>query len=81
MKWQLQQAKAKLSDVVKKARAEGPQEITVHGETAAYLVSKETFDELRGKPLHWVEFLRSSPLMEVELDLERDTSPPRDVEL
>jgi len=29
--WQLQEAKARLSEVIKKAKKEGPQSITVHG--------------------------------------------------
>jgi hypothetical protein len=33
------------------------------------------------QPKNLVEFFRDSPLMEVELDLERDRSPGRDVKL
>ena len=37
--WQLQEAKARLSELVKSAEQDGPQEITVHGRAAAVVVS------------------------------------------
>lgn len=44
--WQLQEAKARLSEVVKQAREHGPQHITVRGERAVVLVSEEEFARL-----------------------------------
>jgi hypothetical protein len=38
-------------------------------------------DPLRKQPQSLVEFLRQSPLMGLELDLERDKSPGRDIDL
>ena len=43
--WQLQEAKNKLSEVIRRAREEGPQTITVRGEVAAIL----TFPERRSQ--------------------------------
>ena len=37
--WQLQDAKAHLSELVKKAEKEGPQGITVHGHATAVVIS------------------------------------------
>lgn len=37
--WQLQEAKARLSEVIKKAAVEGPQRITVRGEPAAVVLA------------------------------------------
>ena len=34
-----------------------------------------------GRKPSFVEFLRASPLVGIDLDIERDKSPPRDVEL
>ena len=48
MSWQLQDAKARLSEVVKLAQSEGPQAITVHGKPAAVLVSREEMNGSRG---------------------------------
>jgi len=80
-RWQLQEAKARLSELVRSAAADGPQEITVHGEVAAVLVSREEFDRLKGTKQSFVEFMRSSPLMGLELDIRRDKSPARKVKL
>ena len=79
--WALQDAKARLSELIKRAHAEGPQEITVRGEPAAIVIAKKDFDRLTGPKPGLVEFLRKSPLAGVLLDLERDRSPARDVDL
>ena len=39
--WQMQEAKAKLSEVIKDAEREGPQEITLHGKPVAVVLSRE----------------------------------------
>jgi prevent-host-death family protein len=44
MKWQLQTAKAKLSEVIRRARSEGPQIITVHGREEFVLLRREDLD-------------------------------------
>lgn len=79
--WQLQEAKARLSEVVKKAAQEGPQHITLHGEPAAVVLSEADYQRLKKRPQRFVDFIRSSPLKGVELDLTRDRSVPRKVSL
>jgi antitoxin Phd len=79
-RWQLQEAKARLSEVVKSAR-EGPQEISVRGEPAAVVLSVEEYERLKKKKLSLAEFVRRSGLVGVDLDLERDKSPTRDIDL
>lgn len=79
-RWQLQEAKARLSEVVKSAR-EGPQEISVRGEPAAVVLSIEAYERLKKKKLSLAEFVRRSGLVGVDLDLERDKSPARDIDL
>jgi prevent-host-death family protein len=44
--WQLQEAKAKLSELVRRARSEGPQTITVRGEPAVVVISVEEYERL-----------------------------------
>jgi antitoxin Phd len=80
-RWQLQEAKARLSEVVKSSQREGPQEISVRGEAAAVVVSKADYERLRRRKPSFVEFLRRSPLMGVDLRVERDRTPARDVGL
>ena len=75
--WQLQEAKARLSEVVKKATKEGPQKITVHGEPTAVLISSEEYERLKNPRSSFVEFMRSSPLYGLELDLRREQTLTR----
>lgn len=79
--WQLQEAKAKFSELVRKATFEGPQEVTVRGQEQVVIISKKAYEELlHPKPSFW-EFMSNSPLKGVELDLKRDHSLPRDMPL
>lgn len=77
--WQLQEAKAKFSELVRKATSEGPQEVTVRGQEQVVVISKKSYEEfLHPKPSFW-EFMSNSPIKEVELDMKRDCSLPRDI--
>jgi prevent-host-death family protein len=79
--WQLQDAKARLSEVVKKAAKEGPQHITLHGQPAAVVLSEADYQRLRKRPKRFIDFIRHSPLKGIELDLTRNRSMPRKVSL
>ena len=79
--WQLQEAKARLSEVVKKAAKEGPQKITVHGEPTAVVISSEEYERLKHPRSRFVEFMRRSPLYGLELDLGREQSLTRNGEV
>ena len=79
--WQLQEAKAKFSEVVKLANLEGPQEITMRGEPTAVLISLKDFKKIKENKPSLVSFMRSSPLLGVELELERDKPPDRNIHL
>lgn len=78
--WQMQDAKARLAEVVKCAQSEGPQNITVHGRRVAVVLSMEAYDRLAGTGTSLVEFMQQSPLVGLdELEFERDTSPSREL--
>ena len=80
--WQMQEAKARLSEVVKCAESEGPQNITLHGQSVAVVVSRSMFDRLTGNEHSLVDFMRRSPLVEADdITLERNTSFTREVSL
>lgn len=79
--WQLQEAKARLSELVKRASAEGPQDITVHGKPVAVLVSHAEYERLRGPKMPFAEFIRRSPLAGAGLVLRRERSKTRKVSL
>ena len=55
--WQLQDAKNRFSEVVKRAREDGPQTVTVHGQRAAVVVSALEFDALVKPRMSFVDFL------------------------
>jgi prevent-host-death family protein len=79
MTWNLAEAKNRLTEVVNRALAEGPQTITRRNDTVVVL-SAETYAELTGQRQSFKDLLMSGPSFE-GLDLERDKSPMRDIEL
>jgi prevent-host-death family protein len=60
--WGVAQAKANFSEVIAKAIAEGPQEITKSGKEAVVLVSKKDWDARTKPKQSLAEFLLNSPL-------------------
>jgi len=80
-RWQLQEAKNRLSELVRKARDEGPQVITVHGTDAAVVMSAEQYAKLARRKGTLVDFFRKSPLMGEELNLTRSRDHGRQVDL
>lgn len=80
-KWQLQEAKNQLSEVVRKAQREGPQTITVHGKDAAVVVSASDFARLPRRTGSLVDFFRKSPLVGVDLAVARSKDAGRKIEL
>ena len=82
--WQLQVAKARFSELFRRARSEGPQLITRQGKECVVMISDEHYERLVGKahqPKNLLQFFRESPLVGVGLDLERDKDEGRDIEL
>ncbi|MDF2965191.1 MAG: Phd YefM [Rickettsiaceae bacterium] len=79
--WQFQEAKAKLSEVIKEAVKEGPQEITVRGKATAIILSIDEYNKLNSPKSSLIDFLQKSPLYGVELNIERDKTSGRDIEL
>lgn len=79
--WQLQEAKARMSELIKLSKLE-PQEITVHGKPVAVLVSTETYQQLTSDDESLVNFMQRSPLYGLEeLTFEREKGLGRDIEL
>lgn len=80
-RWKLEDAKARFSEVVRHAREEGPQRVSVRGHDAVVVMSVEEFDRLvPEKPrLPFLQFMESLHLD--GLNLEREMDRGRDVEL
>lgn len=80
--WRLEEAKARFSEVVRRARSEGPQHVTVRGQAAVVVISAEELQRLLppAEPaLPLVAFLQGLALNGVEPDREADLG--RDVVL
>ena len=82
--WQLQAAKAKFSEVFRRARANGPQFVTRGGTDAVVVIPVEQYELLLARshqPKSLVEFFRRSPLAGLDLNIERDRDTGRNIEL
>ncbi len=79
--WQLQIAKQRFSEVVRKAECEGPQQITKGGIESAWLISAKDYRRLTKKKQSLVEFFQNSPHTDVEICVERRKDRPRKVVL
>ncbi|WP_457629814.1 type II toxin-antitoxin system Phd/YefM family antitoxin [Oceanithermus sp.] len=79
--WSLQDAKNRFSELARRAEAEGPQFVTRHGREAVVVMSAEEYRRLVAPKEDLASFLSRSPLAGLELDLERDDSPARELEL
>ena len=80
-RWQLQEAKNRFSEVVRKARSEGPQVITLHGSETAVVVSAQEFGRMSRPRGKLVDFFRGSPLVGVKLTLTRSRDTGRAFDL
>jgi len=82
--WQIQTAKARFSEVFRRARSEGPQLITRQGKEGVVMIADEQYQQLVGKshqPKSLVQFFRESPLVGIDLNLEREKDEGRDIKL
>jgi antitoxin Phd len=82
--WQLQTAKARFSELFRRARTEGPQWVTRQGKEAVVVVPAEEFERLihrARQPKNLVEFFAESPLAQAHLNLERQPDYGRPVDL
>ena len=79
--WQVQEAKARFSELMHDAVSNGPQAITVRGRRTAVVLSVHDYDRLNRPRSSLTAFLRTSPLAGIDLDIGRDRSPSRDAEL
>jgi prevent-host-death family protein len=79
--WQIQEAKAMLSEVVKLALSE-PQIITVHNKKTAVVFSYEEYREINTPKQSLFGFFQNSPLFGIDLELpERLIEETRKIDL
>lgn len=79
--WTVANAKARLSEVLDKARDEGPQFITRNGKQTAVIVSVSEWEHRTKRKGSLAEFLLNSPLRGSGVDLERSKEKMREIDL
>jgi prevent-host-death family protein len=79
--WQLQDAKARFSELVRRVRSEGPQHVTVNGRDEVVVIAVEDFRRLEGSRsgAALVAAMQASPYRDVEIEPARAAFPVRDV--
>jgi antitoxin Phd len=82
--WQLQTAKARFSELFRRARSEGAQYVTRAGKEAVVVVPAEEYERLTTRtrqPKSLVEFFAQSPLVGSGINLERKPDYGRNIKL
>lgn len=78
--WQVQQAKARLSELLDRAEDEGPQTISRHGRPRAVVVAIEQYRRLSAARPEFSTYLLGGPKVD-EFEVTRDRDTGRDVAL
>ena len=74
-RWKLEDAKARLSELVRKAGEAGPQLVTVRGKKAAVVIAPQDYEQLLPKlkgQMPLVSFLQGLGLSDLKIDREID---------
>ena len=80
MRWQLQEAKQRLSEPVQRVLDENPQTMTRRGQEVVVVIAMNEFQQLRAKTPDFRDLLLSAPDFE-KLQMVRSDEAPRAVDL
>src|SRR5215471_14754830 len=82
-RWALRDAKARFSEVVRRARSEGPQHVTVHGRDEVVVVAADEYRRLKGQRTGQalIDALQASPYRDLDIEPRRGRMRVRDVDL
>ena len=79
--WQIQEAKAKFSQLVEDANIKGFQTITKQGKPVAVILSKKEFDKITKSKTSLLSFFKAAPCQEIEINISRSKDLPRELDL
>ena len=79
--WTVAEAKAKFSEVIDKAKSDGPQTITRSGRTAVVVVAAEEWERKTKRKGSLADFFAASPLRNSGVKIERIRGRMRRVDL
>jgi prevent-host-death family protein len=81
VRWQVQEAKQRFSEVLRAAEAGEPQIVTKHGEEVAVVIDIAEYRRLRGEPISFMQYLRVEPSADDDFVIERRGDLPREIDL
>lgn len=79
MRWQLQEAKQRFSELVRAAQAQGAQFVTRRGEEVVVVLDIAEYRRVTGAEVEFKDYLRSAPDLDA-LEIVRPGQPARAVE-
>lgn len=79
--WQVHEAKARFSELLRDAANAGPQLVTKHGRPAVVVVSAKEYGRTEVSQPSLLDVVQASPMVGVGLRVERDRSGARAVDL
>jgi prevent-host-death family protein len=79
--WQVQEAKQRFSEMLRAAESGEPQIVTRHGEEVAVMIDIAQYHHFQGQSVRFMDYLRSEPLLDADLEIERASDAPRTVDL
>jgi antitoxin Phd len=79
--WQLQEAKARFSELVNEVIEDGYHTITRNGRPVVVVISHAEFEKSKTSKKTLEEVLFNSPFAKFDLDISRDKDPGRDIDL
>ena len=80
MAWQLQEAKQKFSEMIRRALDEGPQTVTRHGNEVVVVLAVDTYRKLIGEVPDFKAYLAAAPDLDA-LEIRRSDDAAPAVEL
>lgn len=78
--WQVQEAKQRFSELVRRAVSEGPQVVTRHGEEVAVVIDIAEYRRLKGEAPDFGRFLLDAPDWDDDIEFPRNRDLPREVD-
>jgi prevent-host-death family protein len=81
MQWQVQEAKQRFSELLRRVAQEGPQAVTRHGKEVAYVVDASYYHRLTGVEVEFTDFLLHGPKSEEFAEIMEQIVAERRVEV
>jgi prevent-host-death family protein len=81
MRWQVQEAKQRFSELLRATRDGEPQIVTKHGEAVAVVIDYAQYEALRGVKVSFADFLVSGhATLPDDFEIERSSDMPREID-